>query len=73
MKRPSLYTDAAIDTDIWTKSDIRDTYEAARQKDAELIQKLVDALSVAHTDYGDVLVADAFHSAAEHGFFPCGE
>ena len=40
--------------------DIRDTYEAARAKDAELIQQLVDALAW-YVEEDDVIEGDEFN------------
>ena len=50
---------------------VRDFYEAARAKDAELIQTLVDALAET-ADYGSTypFVMDALSDAAGAGFKP---
>lgn len=50
---------------------VRDTYEAMRAKDAELIQQLVDALEPVHSGYPDYMdVQDALEAAAVAGFKP---
>lgn len=53
---------------------VRNYYEAARAKDAELIQRLVDALWTVHTGHTDYLdVQDAIDAAKAAGFKPSDE
>ena len=62
-----------------TGEHVRDFYEAARSKDAELIQRLVDALNVAcnyavcYEDAEFVKGADALSAAEAAGFKPSDE
>jgi hypothetical protein len=62
----------------WTPRQVRNIYEAARAKDAELIQQLVDALD-ANSGYGgppisaSMLADYALIAAADAGFKPSDE
>jgi hypothetical protein len=69
-------TDLGYVKDMHTPEQVRDIYEAARVKDAELIQRLVDALNVAcnyavcYEDAEFVKGADALSAAEAAGFKP---
>lgn len=69
-----MFTDASLElTDIFDARHMRDTYEAARAKDAELIQRLVDALEQSHRDGRgaySITMLDALDAAAAAGFTP---
>ena len=55
-KREPLLSNADLGyvKDTHTPEQVRDTYEAARDKDAELIQQLVNALQNAHDRHNGV-------------------
>jgi hypothetical protein len=82
-KREPLLSDEELMELTYVKEDgrrpseqVRDFYEAARAKDAELIQRLVDALNVAcnyavcYEDAEFVKGADALSAAEAAGFKP---
>ena len=75
--RPVLFTDAALDLhEIFDARHMRDEYEAARAKDAELIQRLVDGLKHAQRfaeeyGYGPLQTVEwDLDAAAAAGFKP---
>lgn len=68
---PLLSDEQVMDARAWPPEEVRHYYEAARAKDAELIQRLVDALQY----LGDIGVwypeqAEALNAAEEAGFKP---
>ena len=52
---------------------VRDHYESARAKDAELIQMLVDALDGCSEQVHHSWTREAINAAAAHGFKPSEE
>ena len=81
-KREPLLSDDALVELTYVKEDgrrpseqVRDFYEAARAKDAELIQRLVDALDGLVEDRGGIILAmrrshKALDAAEAAGFKP---
>lgn len=68
---PLLSDEQVMDARAWPPEEVRHYYEASRAKDAELIQRLVDALQY----LGDIGVwypeqAEALNAAEEAGFKP---
>lgn len=73
---PLLSDEQVMDARAWPPEEVRHYYEAARAKDAELIQRLVDELAMLQyvfaseagyeTRWGD----DALDAAAAAGFKP---
>ena len=77
MSRPKIIdnTDLAVlilrSNDMEGLEHVRDTYEAARAKDAELIQRLVDTLQhVADAGMWSPDISEAIAAADAHGFKP---
>ena len=68
-----LKRDAGRSQIIWAAQHVRDIYEAARDNDAELIQKLVNALHDSYPNHHEdahSLYNDALDEAAAAGFKP---
>ncbi len=72
---PLLSDEQVLDLRSYPPEEIRDIYEAARAKDAKLIQRLVDALHGLQFDEGNIIPAyhkadKALDAAASAGFKP---
>ena len=74
---PLLSDEQVMDARAWPPEEVRHYYEAARAKDAELIQRLVDALRNAHKrEWGeagsksDLFEKEAISLAAAAGYKP---
>ena len=70
---PLLSDEQVMDARAWPPEEVRHYYEAARAKDAELIQRLVDALEQSHRDGRgaySITMLDALDAAAAAGYKP---